>query len=79
LPYTTAVRELPTGANVKRVRITLSHELEVALEGYVSIQEAKPSLAAVVQTALRQFLIGTWGWRRIMFVLHWIRGARANV
>ena len=42
---------------MKRVSITLGDDLEVAVEGYVSIQEAKPSLAAVVQTALRQFLI----------------------
>ena len=43
---------------MKRVSITLSNDLQVAVEDFVSAQKAKPSLAAVVQAALRQFLVG---------------------
>jgi hypothetical protein len=42
---------------VKRVSVTLDDDLEAAVEDYVSTQEARPSLTAVVQTALRHFLI----------------------
>ena len=42
---------------MKRVSITLTNDLEAATEAYVCSQETKPSLTAVVQTALRQFLI----------------------
>jgi metal-responsive CopG/Arc/MetJ family transcriptional regulator len=43
---------------VKRVSVTLDDDLEVALDGYILAQEAKPSLTAVVQAAVREFLIG---------------------
>ena len=36
--------------------MTLDNALKVALEDYIRSQEAKPSLTAVVQAALRQFL-----------------------
>jgi hypothetical protein len=36
--------------------VTLDDALEVALEDYIRSQEAKPSLTAVVQAALQQFL-----------------------
>ena len=42
---------------MKRVSVTLDDDLEVALEGYISSQEAKPSLTAVVQAAIREFLV----------------------
>jgi metal-responsive CopG/Arc/MetJ family transcriptional regulator len=41
---------------MKRISVTLDEDLEVALEHYIMSQEAKPSLTAVVQAALRQFL-----------------------
>ena len=41
---------------MKRVSITLTKDLEAATMAYVLSQEAKPSLTAVIQTALRQFL-----------------------
>src|SRR5579864_99583 len=40
---------------IKRISVTLDEDLEVALEHYIMSQEAKPSLTAVVQAALRQF------------------------
>lgn len=43
---------------MKRVTITLDDDIEVALESYISSQEAKPSLTAVIQAATREFLIG---------------------
>ena len=36
--------------------MTLDDALKVALEDYIRSQQAKPSLTAVVQAALRQFL-----------------------
>jgi len=42
---------------LKRVSITLTNDLEAAMEAYLRSQETTPSLTAVVQTALRQFLI----------------------
>jgi hypothetical protein len=42
---------------VKRVSVTLGDDLETALEGYVSTREAQPTITAVIQAALRQFLI----------------------
>jgi hypothetical protein len=42
---------------MKRVSVTLNDDLEVALQGYISAQDAKPSLTAVVQAAIREFLI----------------------
>jgi hypothetical protein len=41
---------------VKRASITIDGELEKALEGYVSRQEARPTLTAVVQAALQEYL-----------------------
>jgi metal-responsive CopG/Arc/MetJ family transcriptional regulator len=41
---------------MKRVSVTLDDDLEVALEDYIRSQEVKPSLTAVVQAALQQFL-----------------------
>jgi hypothetical protein len=41
---------------VRRATITIPDELEADLEAYRSAQEVAPSLAAITQTALRQFL-----------------------
>ena len=41
---------------MKRATITLNDELERAVDAYLRDQEARPSLTAVVQTALRQYL-----------------------
>jgi predicted lipid carrier protein YhbT len=41
---------------MKRISITLDDDLELALENYIDSQEVKPSLTAVVQAALGQFL-----------------------
>jgi hypothetical protein len=41
---------------MKRVSITLAKDLEAATMAYVHSQEAQPSLTAVIQAALRQFL-----------------------
>ena len=41
---------------MKRATITLPDELEQALNRYCQAQEAAPSLTAVVQVALRQYL-----------------------
>jgi metal-responsive CopG/Arc/MetJ family transcriptional regulator len=41
---------------MKRATITLNDELERAVDAYLRHQEARPSLTAVVQTALRQYL-----------------------
>jgi predicted transcriptional regulator len=41
---------------MKRISVTLDDDLEFALENYILSQEAKPSLTAVVQAALEQFL-----------------------
>jgi hypothetical protein len=41
---------------VKRATITLSDDLEEAIERYVDAHEARPPLTAVVQAALRQYL-----------------------
>lgn len=43
-------------ASVKRISVTLDDALEEALESYLASQEAKPSITAVIQAALRQFL-----------------------
>ena len=42
---------------MKRVSVSLDDDIEAALHGYISSQEAKPSLTAVVQAAIREFLI----------------------
>ncbi len=42
---------------MKRATITVSSDIEDALEAYLHDQEAVPSLTAVVQTALRDFLL----------------------
>jgi len=48
---------LPDNADLmKRISVTLDNDLELALENYILSQEAKPSLTAVVQAALEQFL-----------------------
>jgi hypothetical protein len=41
---------------MKRATITLTNELEVALQQYLASQETPPSLTTVVQVALRDFL-----------------------
>jgi hypothetical protein len=41
---------------VKRATITLSDDLEEAVERYVEAHDARPPLTAVVQAALRQYL-----------------------
>ena len=41
---------------MKRATITLPDELEQAVDRYCQAQEATPSLTAVVQVALRQYL-----------------------
>ena len=41
---------------MRRATITVSADLEDALAAYIRDQEAAPSLTAVVQTALRNFL-----------------------
>ena len=43
--------------SVKRITITIDGDIESALNTYVSSLEIRPSLTAVVQAALRQFLI----------------------
>jgi hypothetical protein len=41
---------------MKRATMTLPDDLAEAVENYVQAQEAPPSLTAVVQAALRQYL-----------------------
>ncbi len=41
---------------MRRVSITLSDELEVALEAWLACQSAAPSRTAVLQAALEEFL-----------------------
>lgn len=41
---------------MKRATISLTDDLEAALDSYVSRQEAPPTLTAVVQAALREYL-----------------------
>ncbi|MEE8524612.1 MAG: hypothetical protein V3T72_11830 [Thermoanaerobaculia bacterium] len=41
---------------MKRATITIPDELEVELDAYLASQDAAPSLAAVVQAALRRYL-----------------------
>jgi len=41
---------------MKRATVTLPDELAKAVDKYVKTQEAPPSLTAVVQAALREFL-----------------------
>ncbi len=41
---------------VKRATITIPEDLEEVLTRYLEAQPARPSLAALVQTALRRFL-----------------------
>ncbi len=41
---------------MKRATVTISDDLAQAVESYVRAQEAPPSLTAVVQAALRQYL-----------------------
>src|SRR6266576_3986765 len=42
--------------HLKRATITLSDDIEEAVERYVAAHEARPPLTAVVQAALRQYL-----------------------
>jgi hypothetical protein len=49
----------PIGArlvHVKRATITLSDDLEEAVQRYFEAHDARPPLTAVVQAALRQYL-----------------------
>jgi len=41
---------------MKRATVTISDDLAKAVESYVRAQEARPSLTAVVQAALSQYL-----------------------
>jgi hypothetical protein len=41
---------------MKRATITIKDDLEAALDAYVLRQEAPPTLTAVVQAALREYL-----------------------
>ncbi len=43
---------------MRRATITIPDDLEADLDAYLADQDAKPSLAAVTQSALRQFLKG---------------------
>jgi predicted nucleotidyltransferase len=43
---------------MRRATITIPDDLEADLEAYVADQKVPPSLAAITQTALRQFLRG---------------------
>lgn len=43
---------------MRRASITIPDELEADLAAYLADQEVEPSLAAITQTALRQFLRG---------------------
>jgi Arc/MetJ-type ribon-helix-helix transcriptional regulator len=43
---------------MKRVSITLPNDLAEALESYLQSQEVRPTLAAVVREALREYLQG---------------------
>ncbi|HEU4742722.1 MAG TPA: hypothetical protein VFS50_14105 [Meiothermus sp.] len=42
---------------MKRFTVTLNDELEQALEEYLSTQKPAPSLTALVQDALREYLL----------------------
>ena len=41
---------------MRRATITIPDDLEAQLDGYLAAQEAPPSLAVLVQAALRRFL-----------------------
>ncbi len=41
---------------MKRATVTISDDLESALDAYIKGQEAAPALTAVVQAALREYL-----------------------
>jgi metal-responsive CopG/Arc/MetJ family transcriptional regulator len=41
---------------MKRATVTINDELEASLDAYMGQQEVSPSLTAVVQTALREYL-----------------------
>jgi len=41
---------------MKRATVTIPDDLDKAVESYILAQEAPPSLTAVVQVALRQYL-----------------------
>jgi hypothetical protein len=43
---------------MKRTRVTIPDDLEVALNEYVSRQEPRPALGEVIQAALRWYLLG---------------------
>jgi hypothetical protein len=42
---------------MKRATVTIPDDLAIAVESYVRDQEAPPPLTAVIQAALRQYLI----------------------
>jgi hypothetical protein len=42
--------------DMRRATITLPDEMQIAVEAYIRAQEATPTLNAVVQAALREFL-----------------------
>lgn len=43
---------------MRRATITLSDDLDTALEAYIRGQEVAPALTSVVQAALREYLAG---------------------
>jgi hypothetical protein len=45
---------------MRRVTITVPDELEQALVEYQHAQDVPPTITAIVQTALRQYLAGRW-------------------
>ena len=50
------VKLVLTWGRMKRATVTISDELEASLDAYMGQQEVSPSLTAVVQTALREYL-----------------------
>ena len=62
---------------MKRATVTIPDDLAEAVENYVRDQEVPPALTAIVQSALRQFLIerGCMGRRRPLHITPAKRGS----
>ena len=62
---------------MKRATVTIPDDLAEAVENYASDQEAPPALTAIVQSALRQFLMerGYLGRRRPLHITPAKRGS----
>jgi hypothetical protein len=43
---------------MRRATVTISDDIEAALDSYIKQQEAAPSFTAVVQAALKEYLAG---------------------